>query len=253
MKADGLAVPERLIEWVSSFFDVSPADVRRFVASRERGNSAPSREGRRWQDALIEREIPQGASVLDLGCGRGDLLSRLAASRSVRGQGVELDPGGVEACIARGVPVIQSDLDEGLRDFPDGSFDFVVLEETLQTLRSPMTILAEMLRVGGRGIVSFPNFAFWKVWTDFALRGRMPVTSSLPYRWHDSPNLHLFTFRDFADWTRASGVRLAVVHVRSGEGVRRYGEGDDFRGEEMLAVVEKDRTPSGAERESEER
>jgi methionine biosynthesis protein MetW len=188
---------------------------------------------------VLEQEIPQGASVLDLGCGSGELLARLIERRGVRGQGIELAPEAVSDCIARGVPVIQSDLDEGLKGFPDGSFDFVVLEETLQTLRRPLGILQEMLRVGRRGAVSFPNFAFWKVWVDFAVRGRMPVTGSLPYQWYDSPNIHLFTYRDFADWAESSDVVLSKVFVRSGEDVRPFEEGDDFRGEEMLVFVEK--------------
>lgn len=230
----------KLAEFASHFFGVPREDILRFVEERRNGGGEryASQPGC-WQDDVLEQEIPPGASVLDLGCGSGELLARLLERRGVRGQGIELAPEAVSDCIARGVPVIQSDLDEGLKGFPDGSFDFVVLEETLQTLRRPLGILKEMLRVGKRGAVSFPNFAFWKVWVDFAVRGRMPVTGSLPYQWHDSPNIHLFTYRDFADWAELSDVVLSKVFVRSGEDVRPFEEGDDFRGEEMLVFVEK--------------
>ena len=233
----------KLADFASHFFGVPAEEILRFVEERRdngRVRSAPH-QAYCWQDDVLEQEIPQGASVLDLGCGTGELLARLIERRGVRGQGVELSSGAVAECVARGVPVIQSDLDEGLKGFPDGSFDFVVLEETLQTLRRPLGILQEMLRVGKRGAVSFPNFAFWKVWVDFAVGGRMPVTGSLPYQWHDSPNIHLFTYRDFADWADSSEVALSKVFVRSGEEVRPFEEGDDFRGEEMLVFVEKGR------------
>lgn len=236
-----VAATLKLVDFASHFFGVSGEAIMDFVEEHKAGRkrTAPAPGFPRWQDVILEREISEGASVLDLGCGCGDLLSRLMETRHVRGQGIELDPEAVASCISRGVPVIQSNLDEGLRGFPDGSFDLVVLEETLQTLRRPMGVLKEMLRVGRKGAVSFPNFAFWKVWVDFAISGRMPVTETLPYEWHDSPNVHLFTYRDFSDWAEAAGVILSNVHVRSGENVTPYQDGDDFRGEEMLVFIEK--------------
>ncbi len=237
----------KLVDFASHFFGVPEETIMNFVEEDRTGrkSNTPIPVMPRWQDAILEQEIPEGASVLDLGCGQGELLSRLIETRSVRGQGIELDPEAVASCIARGVPVIQSDLDEGLRGFSDESFDLVVLEETLQTLRRPMGILEEMLRVGRKCAVSFPNFAFWKVWVDFALRGRMPVTGTLPYEWHDSPNVHLFTYRDFADWAEKSGVTMSGVFVLSEGRVDRYRDVDDFRGEEMLVFVEKSIWPSG--------
>jgi len=162
----------------------------------------------RWQDQVILEEIPRGASVLDLGCGEGELLSQLIRRLAVRGQGVELDPLAVLKTIDRGVPVLNIDLDQGLGDFADQSFDYVILESTLQTLKKPLDILREMLRVGRRGIVSFPNFGHWRVRFDLALRGRMPVTPGLPYGWHDTPNIHLFTLADFLDWCQAGQVAV---------------------------------------------
>jgi len=163
---------------------------------------------RRWQDQVILDEVPRGASVLDLGCGEGELLSQLIRKLAVRGQGVELDPLAVLKTIDRGVPVMNIDLDHGLKDFTDQSFDYVILESTLQTLRNPLAVLREMLRVGRRGIVAFPNFGHWRVRFDLAVRGRMPVTPELPYGWHDTPNIHLFTLADFLDWCLADEVTV---------------------------------------------
>jgi len=164
--------------------------------------------GGRWQDRVILEEVPRGASVLDLGCGEGELLFQLISRLAVRGQGVELDPLAVLKTIDRGVPVLNIDLDQGLVDFADQSFDYVILESTLQTLKNPLGVLKEMLRVGRRGIVAFPNFGHWRVRFDLAVRGRMPVTPRLPYGWHDTPNIHLCTLADFLDWCQADQVTV---------------------------------------------
>ena len=196
---------------------------------------------RRWQDEVIQEEIPSGASVLDLGCGAGQLLASLIDAKGVRGQGIELDPDAVADCVGRGVPVIQSDLDEGLREFPTASFDYVVLEETLQTLRQPARILEEMLRVGQRGMVSFPNFGFWRVRLDVAVRGRMPVTEFLPHHWYDTPNIHLFSLQDFVDWTRQSDVHITRGYVLEEGIVRELRPEDNLYAEEALLVIERGR------------
>jgi methionine biosynthesis protein MetW len=199
------------------------------------GEIAPAR----WQEDIISREIPVGASVLDLGCGDGFLLERLMRERNVRGQGVEIDPDQVFSCVDRGVPVIQGDLGGGLAWCPDKAFDVVVLEETLQTLHNPREVLDEMLRVGRRGIVSFPNFAHYRVVVDLAARSRMPVTEQLPYRWYDSANIHLLTLRDLLDWASASGVRIVSGHALVDGMPRELREGDDLLAEEVLVVVER--------------
>lgn len=192
----------------------------------------------RWQDALIEKNIPRRARVLDLGCGGGDLLARLMRLKQVRGQGVELDAEAVMQCVERGVPVLQADLDEGLKGFPEGSFDFVVLEETVQALRHPLKVLHEMLRVGRQGIVSFPNFAYWRVRLSLALEGRMPVTERLPFRWHNTPNIHLFTLQDFLDWTQDNKVRVVKAFVWSDGRARPLRGAEDNRlAEEALFIV----------------
>ncbi len=191
----------------------------------------------RWQDVVLERELPPGVSVLDLGCGGGELLARLIAGRRVRGQGIEKDPEAVMQCLARGVPVFQTNLDGGLAGFPDRSFDYVVLEETLQTLRRPLAVLDEMLRVGRHGVVSFPNFGYAGVRLSLAAEGRMPVTADLPYRWHDTPNIHLFTLQDFLDWAEESRVRLVKAWARADGDIRPLAPDDNLRAEEALCIL----------------
>jgi methionine biosynthesis protein MetW len=162
--------------------------------------------------AAIARWIPQGASVLDLGCGDGSLLSHLAASRQVRGYGVEISDHNVVACLKRGVDVIQSDLETGLSGFEDAAFDYVILSQTLQATRHTEALVREMLRVGREGIVSFPNFGYWKNRLNI-LRGRMPVSDVLPYQWYDTPNVHLCTLEDFETFCGLHGVAILERRV----------------------------------------
>jgi methionine biosynthesis protein MetW len=140
--------------------------------------------------------IPRGASVLDLGCGDGSLLRYLKETRQVYGYGVEISDMDIVSCIANGVNVIQNDLDAGLSDFESNSFDFVILSQTLQATRYTEALIQEMLRVGREGIVSFPNFGYWRSRLDVLL-GNMPVSHELPYQWYDTPNVHLCTLQDF--------------------------------------------------------
>lgn len=142
--------------------------------------------------------IPAGSRVLDLGCGNGQLLSLLELEKSVSGYGIELEPQKVATCIENGVNVIQTDLNEGLTYFDSDSFDFVVLSLTLQAMHKPRELLDEMLRVGRNGIVTFPNFAYWRNRAQIALTGKMPVSKELPFKWYNTPNIHLCTIRDFA-------------------------------------------------------
>jgi len=193
----------------------------------------------RWQDHLIEDRIAPGSTVLDLGCGTGELLLRLRDRKQIKGQGIELDAAAVFQCVARGVPVFQSNLDMGLKGFADQSFDYVILEETLQTLHHPIAVLQEMLRVGRRGIVSFPNFAYWRVRMYLALHGRMPVTEELPRPWYDTPNIHLFTLQDFLDWAETAPVRMVETHVLCDGRVRPLQANDSLYAEEVLTVVER--------------
>jgi methionine biosynthesis protein MetW len=149
--------------------------------------------------AAIAAWIPQGASVLDLGCGDGNLLRYLKETRRVRGYGVEIRDENIVACIRNGVNVIQGDLDSGLSGFESNAFDYVLLSQTLQATRHTEALVQEMLRVGREAIVSFPNFGHWKARLQ-VLRGNMPVSDELPYQWYDTPNVHLCTLHDFEDF-----------------------------------------------------
>lgn len=213
------------------------ADIAELRALLRAAPKAPRAPEVRWQDALIEEEIPRGASVLDLGCGGGELLARLIKDKGVRGQGIEIDADAVVRCVALDVPVLQADLDEGLPDFPAGSFDYVVLEETLQTLRRPIRVLEDMLRVGRYGIVSFPNFAYWRVRLSLALEGRMPITENLPYQWYDTPNIHLFSLQDFLDWAAKAGVRVVRGHALVENRIRPLAADDNLKAAEALLVI----------------
>ena len=166
----------------------------------------PSLEGRADLDA-IAGWVPPRASVLDLGCGTGLLLRYLKQSREVRGYGIEISDADVLACVKNGVNVIQSDLEAGLAGFDAGSFDYVILSQTLQAMRHTEQIVMEMLRVGRQGIVSFPNFGYWPQRLQ-VLRGRMPVSDVLPYLWYNTPNVHLCTLTDFEDFCASHGVRI---------------------------------------------
>lgn len=147
--------------------------------------------------ALVAAHVPAGSRVLDLGCGDGTLLAELMRTRGCTGWGVEISNEGFHACLARGVPVVQDDVDRGLDDVEAGEVDVVVLSTTIQALRRPAFVLAEMRRVAPRGIVSLPNFGHWRLRAQLGLRGRMPVSAALPYAWHDTPNIHLCTLADF--------------------------------------------------------
>ena len=157
--------------------------------------------------AAIAAWIPKGASVLDLGCGDGSLLRYLNETRAVRGYGVEINDLDIVSCIANGMNVIQNDLESGLSDFEDDSFDFVILSQTLQATRHTEALIREMLRVGREGIVSFPNFGYWKNRLN-VLRGNMPVSSELPYQWYDTPNVHHCTLVDFEALCTKLGLRV---------------------------------------------
>lgn len=159
--------------------------------------------------------IPKGASVLDLGCGDGSLLRYLKETRAIHGYGVEISDMDIVSCIANGVNVIQNDLDAGLSDFEDGAFDFVILSQTLQATRHTEALIQEMLRVGREGIVSFPNFGYWKSRLN-VLMGNMPVSSELPYQWYDTPNVHLCTLNDFDDFCRKYCVSITARSVITG-------------------------------------
>jgi methionine biosynthesis protein MetW len=162
---------------------------------------------RRADFAAIAAWVRRGARVLDLGCGDGALLKYLAVECGASGCGVEIDDAGILACVKNGINVVQGDLERGLADFEDNAFDYVILSQTLQTVRHSERIIREMLRVGVEGIVTFPNFGYWKNRLQ-VVTGHMPVSDNLPYQWFDTPNVHLCTIADFDSFCRERGVRV---------------------------------------------
>ncbi len=150
--------------------------------------------------------VPSGAKVLDLGCGDGALLAKLVRAKDVRGCGIEISGEGVRACIEKGLAVMQGNIDLGLSDWPDQSFDFVILNQTLQALMKPEAVIAEMLRVGKKAVMGFPNFAYWKMRLYLLLTGRMPKTKFLPYEWYDTPNIHFCSIKDFDAYCDGHGL-----------------------------------------------
>ncbi len=170
---------------------------------------------------LIEDHVQPGARVLDLGCGDGALLEELMRERDVDGCGIDVDLEQVHGCIMRGVPVYHGDMLEGMGMFEDGRFDCVILSQTLQQTLDPPGVLREMLRVGRRGIISFPNFGYWRVRLQLLMRGRMPVTGSLPYAWYETPNIRVLTIGDFRALCRDEGIRIVDQICLTGSYKRR--------------------------------
>ena len=168
----------------------------------------------RYDYELIGSWIPERSRVLDLGCGDGVLLAGLTATHGTTGYGIEIDAANVLASVKNGVNVVQADIEAGLANFEDNSFDFVILSQTLQAMRNAESVLNQMLRVGREGIVTFPNFGYWRHRLDI-LRGHMPVSESLPYSWYDTPNIHLCTVKDFEGLCVKVGAEILderVIH-----------------------------------------
>jgi methionine biosynthesis protein MetW len=158
--------------------------------------------------------IEPGTRVLDLGCGTGTLLKRLRDEKDVEGCGVELDEEKVIRCIERGIRVIKLDLDEGLEGFPDLSYEYVVLSRTLQQLTSPDTVVREMLRVGSKSIIAFPNFGHWKTMLEYVVKGKTPICEIHPHPWYNTPDIHRLTIKDFRDFIKIIGGKIEKeIHI----------------------------------------
>lgn len=157
---------------------------------------------------IILKLVEPKSRVLDMGCGDGELLYLLNKNLQTRSQGIEIDPDQIMECVERGINVLLGDLDSGLTDFKDGSFDYVILNNSLQELRYPDDVIRDALRVGRRLIVGFPNFAYIKARKQLFFSGRIPVTPSLPFAWYESPNLHVLTVKDFKEYCRNRGFKI---------------------------------------------
>jgi len=163
-------------------------------------------------DPYILELAGTGERVLDLGCGRGELLKKLKEEKQVREQGIELNSEHVADCLAQGLSVIQADLEEGLNDFLGDCFDLVILNQVLLTVKDPLALLQQALRIGHRAVVTFPNFAHWRIRLHLLFTGRLPVNQTLPYKWYESPEIRLATIKDFQELCRE--LQLEIVSKR---------------------------------------
>ena len=170
---------------------------------------------------VIADMINPDTRLLDVGCGDGALLDHLANFKQVDGRGIELSTEGVNACVSAGLSVIQGDAETDLKDYPDQAFDYVVLSQTLQAMAAPKEVLADMLRIGERAIVSFPNFAYWRLRWQILTRGRMPVSRTIAFQWYDTPNIHFCTIKDFVILCDEMGITIERSIALDRNGAKR--------------------------------
>jgi len=162
----------------------------------------------RFDLQIIASWIEEGSRVLDLGCGEGELLYFLKHNKAAKCTGIEIKESRVARCIEKGLSVLQGDINEEVLDYPDGSFDYVVLSQTLQQVYEPYELIKSLLRIGRKGIVSFPNFSYWRIRLQLLLTGYAPVTRQLPYQWYDTPNIRVITLKDFRKFSRQAGFKV---------------------------------------------
>ncbi len=190
---------------------------------------------------VIADLVPDAVNLLDIGCGEGALLQHLSINKQVNGRGIELNPALVEKAMAQGVPVIQGDIEQEVSQFPDDAFDWVVLSQSLQMLQDPKDSLQALMRLAPSAVVSVPNFGHWKNRAYLALKGKMPVTSTLSYQWYDTPNIHFCTIADFVELCEQLGItiekRLMVSHDGHPSKFRGKGLWANLFGEQGVFVL----------------
>lgn len=165
-------------------------------------------QGLRLNYSIITEIVDKGAKILDLGCGDGSLLAQLIEEKAVKGIGIEINQDSVISSLEKGLSVIQGDIDEGLKGFKDKEYDWVILNQTLQSTEKPDYVIEEMLRVGRKAVVSFPNFAYWKVRFYLFFFGKMPKSKILPFEWYNTPNIHLLTINDFYEFCKTKNIKI---------------------------------------------
>lgn len=158
--------------------------------------------------SLINKMVEGNSHILDLGCGTGELMQMLKDNKNVKALGIDIDQNNVISCLKKGLSVIQGDIDSGLKEFSDKSYDYVILNQTLQSTHNPEYVMQEMLRVGKKCVVSFPNFAYWKVRFHLFFKGKMPKSRILPFEWYDTPNIHLLTISDFFEFAKKRNIKI---------------------------------------------
>ena len=199
---------ETLGAFLSGFLDATHRPGVRKDNGRARTHASGQNNRIRVDYEVIESLIEPNSTVLDIGCGDGELLARLTADKNIKGAGIELDQDLVLACVQRGLSIIQHDVEQGLGQSANRSYDYVILSQTVQTVKAPETVFAELLRVGRKVIVSFPNFAHWKCRTQLFFGGKVPITKQLPFDWDNSPNIHCLSLKDFDKFCEKLGVRV---------------------------------------------
>ena len=186
--------------------------------------------------AIIAEHVAPGSRVLDVGCGDGELMAELRDRRQIDARGIEISAANVSAAVARGLSVVQGDADTDLTNYPDQAFDYAILSQTLQTARAPDRVLEELLRIGRRAFVSFPNFAHWRVRLALLWGGRMPVTRALPVSWYATENIHHFTIDDFRAFVRERGVIVEDAWFLNGN-KRTTAAAANFRAEHAVFLL----------------